>query len=295
MAGLKRPSSALPLLLVSALLLANPPHPAQAQARPTDEATRGLDGVDAQKAIAATETTHLAYVQTGDAATDQLSRQGLSGLSQFIASKTALEPGEPMAVDLEKDELSFYPILYWPVHADAAMPSPAAISRVDAYMKQGGTVLFDVEGDAAGDLSGTSVSPGQRRLRDILADLDVPPLEPVPRDHVLTKAFYILDNFPGRHTGSDLWVESLNRSGDAQARPASAGDGVSSIMITSNDFASAWAIDDNGLFVRPTDSADPAQREYAYRAGVNIVMYVLTGNYKADQVHVPALLERLGQ
>ncbi|KTQ86957.1 RNA-binding protein [Aureimonas ureilytica] len=295
MAGLKRPSSALPLLLVSALLLANPPHPAQAQARPADEATRGLEGVDAQKAIAATETTHLAYVQTGDAATDQLSRQGLSGLSQFIASKTALEPGEPMAVDLEKDELSFYPILYWPVHADAAMPSPAAISRVDAYMKQGGTVLFDVEGDAAGDLSGTSVSPGQRRLRDILADLDVPPLEPVPRDHVLTKAFYILDNFPGRHTGSDLWVESLNRSGDAQARPASAGDGVSSIMITSNDFASAWAIDDNGLFMRPTDSADPAQREYAYRAGVNIVMYVLTGNYKADQVHVPALLERLGQ
>jgi hypothetical protein len=25
------------------------------------------------------------------------------------------------------------------------------------------------------------------------------------------------------------------------------------------------------------------------------VMYTLTGNYKADQVHVPALLERLGQ
>jgi hypothetical protein len=25
------------------------------------------------------------------------------------------------------------------------------------------------------------------------------------------------------------------------------------------------------------------------------VMYALTGNYKSDQVHVPALLERLGQ
>jgi hypothetical protein len=40
---------------------------------------------------------------------------------------------------------------------------------------------------------------------------------------------------------------------------------------------------------------DPWQREYAHRAGVNIVMYMLTGNYKADQVHIPALLERLGQ
>jgi hypothetical protein len=25
------------------------------------------------------------------------------------------------------------------------------------------------------------------------------------------------------------------------------------------------------------------------------VMYTLTGNYKSDQVHVPAILERLGQ
>ncbi|ALN72725.1 DUF4159 domain-containing protein [Aureimonas sp. AU20] len=293
--GARRPSSALPLLLLGAALLAWPADPARAQTRAPNEATQGLDGIDAQKAIEATEATHLAYVETGDAETDRISRQGLSGLSQFVASKTALEPGEPEAVDIERDELSFFPILYWPVHANAPMPTQAAISRVDAYMKQGGTVLFDVEGDAAGDLSGAAVSPGQRRLRDILADLDVPPLEPVPADHVLTKAFYILDSFPGRHTGSDLWVESLTRNPDAQARPASAGDGVSSIMITSNDFASAWAVDDSGLFVRPTDSADPAQRDYAYRAGVNIVMYVLTGNYKADQVHVPALLERLGQ
>ena len=33
----------------------------------------------------------------------------------------------------------------------------------------------------------------------------------------------------------------------------------------------------------------------ARRFGVNLVMYVLTGNYKDDQVHLPALLERLGE
>jgi hypothetical protein len=291
---------AAPAALVLAFALAGAGVPidrvfAQGSPSPAALATQGLEGVDAARAIAATETTHLAYVETGEAATDEISRQGLDGLSQFIASKTALEPGPPMAVDIATDELSFFPILYWPVHPSAPMPSEEAISRVDAYMKQGGTVLFDVEGDAMGDLSGTVVSEGQRRLRDILADLDIPPLEPVPADHVLTKAFYIMDSFPGRHTGSDLWVESLVRSADAEARPASAGDGVSSIMITSNDLASAWAVDDSGLFVFPTDNADPSQREYAYRAGVNIVMYVLTGNYKADQVHVPALLERLGQ
>ena len=70
---------------------------------------------------------------------------------------------------------------------------------------------------------------------------------------------------------------------------------MSSIIITSNDLAGAWAMRRR----RPADAAagpgEPRQREIAFRAGVNIVMYALTGNYKADQVHVPALLERLGQ
>jgi hypothetical protein len=45
----------------------------------------------------------------------------------------------------------------------------------------------------------------------------------------------------------------------------------------------------------PVIGGDPRQREMALRGGVNLVIYTLTGNYKADQVHVPALLERLGQ
>ena len=59
--------------------------------------------------------------------------------------------------------------------------------------------------------------------------------------------------------------------------------------------AGAWAADETGRFLFPTVPADSLQREMALRTGINIVMYTLTGNYKADQVHVPALLERLGQ
>ncbi|MDY8110081.1 DUF4159 domain-containing protein [Fulvimarina sp. 2208YS6-2-32] len=250
---------------------------------------------DMQRAIEATQTTRLAFVETGDASVDDLSQAGLSGLSQFIAAKTALEPGSPMGVDIETDELAFYPLIYWPIDPTTPMPSDAAISRIDAYMKQGGTVLFDVADEAMAGLSGGNASAGQMRLREIVGDLDIPPLEPVPTDHVLTKSFYILDDFVGRYADSELWVESLVEGPEGEMRPARGGDGVSSIMITSNDFASAWAVDDAGLFLYPTGASDPMQREYAYRAGVNIVMYVLTGNYKADQVHVPALLERLGQ
>ena len=134
-------------------------------------------------------------------------------------------------------------------------------------------------------------------LRAILSSLDIPELEPVPREHVLTKTFYLLKEFPGRFNSGRLWVEALPTVNDDEpaSRPARGGDGVSSIMITSNDFAGAWAIRQDGQAMLPLVSAEPRQREFAFRAGVNIVMYTLTGNYKADQVHVPALLERLGQ
>lgn len=242
------------------------------------------------------DTTHLAYVVTGEAEVDRISERGLEGLTQFLTYRTTLEPGTPMGVDISKDELSFYPIIYWPVSASAPMPSAQAVSRIDAYMRAGGTVLFDTRdqisalGNSGGD------SPNTERLQQILGNLDIPPLEPVPTDHVLTKSFYLLTSFPGRYSGSPLWIESqLDKQDGAADRPARSADGVSPIMITGNDLAGAWAIDEAGNPLLPTVPADETQREYAYRAGVNIMMYMLTGNYKADQVHIPALLERLGQ
>ncbi|WP_075219382.1 DUF4159 domain-containing protein [Acuticoccus yangtzensis] len=244
-------------------------------------------------AMRASLQTRLAFVSTGNADVDRVSEAGLTGLSQALTARTAVEPSEPMSVNVETDELAFFPLIYWPVTADAPRPSDAAIARVDAYMKNGGTILFDTR-DQAGSLSGSTTTAATMALRRILDGLDIPPLEPVPEDHVLTKTFYLLDAFPGRWSGSPLWVEaSLGESrGD---RPARAGDGVSPIIITANDLAGAWAVSPNGGFLLPTSPADPYQRELAYRAGVNIAIYTMTGNYKADQVHIPALLERLGQ
>jgi hypothetical protein len=253
------------------------------------------DAFDLQAAL----STRLAYVLTGDAGIDDTSRAGLEGLSRVLADRTALEPGAPQGVDVERDELAFFPVLYWPVDAGARPPSAAAVAKIDAYMKNGGTIIFDTR-DTLYDLNLRGTVNGSRAnaaLRAILADLDIPALEPVPEDHVLTKAFYILTDFPGRYSGGPLWVEaSAARDPETAAgRPVRPGDGVTPIMITGNDFAGAWATDQGGGFLYPTVPPDPRQRELAYRVGVNIVMYALTGNYKADQVHVPAILERLGQ
>ncbi|MCA0024932.1 DUF4159 domain-containing protein [Mesorhizobium sp. B263B1A] len=239
--------------------------------------------------------TRIAYVLTGVPGDDSISRAGLEGLTRFLIEKTALEPGAPAGVDISKDELSFFPLIYWPIDPAAAMPSQAAIARIDAYMQQGGTVLFDTRDQFANGIGADSTSPATERLRDILGNLNVPPLEPVPSDHVLTKSFFILPEFPGRFAGSPLWVEASLDASNAENRPVRTGDGVSPIMITANDFAGAWAVDENGDPLLPTVPNDPMQRIYALRAGVNIMMYMLTGNYKSDQVHVPILLERLGQ
>ncbi len=241
-------------------------------------------------ALAAVLETHLAYVLTGDSELDELSRAGLDGLSNALRRRTALEPGAPIGVNIERDELAFFPLLYWPVSEFQPEVSAAGLARVEAYMRQGGTILFDTR-DQDRTIQGLTTRSSQA-LRDLLEQLDIPPLEPVPDTHVLTKAFYLMADFPGRWDGGHLWIE---RAKSGNGATSTSNDGVSSILIGSNDYAGAWARDASGRALYAAVPGGERQREIATRTGVNIVMYALTGNYKADQVHLPALLERLGQ
>ncbi len=239
--------------------------------------------------------TRLAYVRTGNAEIDRMSRAGLQGLSDVLTSRTAVEPAEPVGLDIARDELVFFPLIYWPVPREPGRLADETLARVDAYMKQGGMILFDTrdQNQRTFDELGIGGAPDETGLAALIGRLDLPRLEPVPQEHVLTKSFYLLDNFPGRWDGGKLWVEA--RSSGNEPGQAVRADGVSSIIITSNDFAGAWARDDSGRPLLPVVPGGDVQRDMAYRTGVNIVMYALTGNYKADQVHLPALLERLGQ
>ncbi|MES1990729.1 MAG: DUF4159 domain-containing protein [Pseudomonadota bacterium] len=241
-------------------------------------------------ALDAANNTRLAYVITGDTTTDETSRAGLEGLSKVLRARTAFQPAAPMGVDVKRDELAFFPLLYWPMTSGQENLTPDALARVNAYMEHGGTILFDTR-DQDQNITGL-VGPGTQTLRRLIGKLDLPPLTPVSKTHVLTKSFYLLQDFPGRFDGGMLWVV---RDGGNTGQDALSKDGVSPIIVGSNDYAAAWARDATGRPVYPTEPGGEGQREMAYRFGVNLVMYTLTGNYKADQVHIPALLERLGQ
>ena len=264
--------------IVLALLLV---HPFAAHADQASDMKAALD-------------TRLAYVVTGVADVDATSKAGLTGLGAYLKARTSYAPLEPVGVDLERDDLSFYPLLYWPMDPRQKDLSPTALARISNYMRNGGTILFDTRDLTLGATAGAN-SSGEQTLRRLVAKLDMPPLEPVPADHVLTKAFYLLQDFPGRWSGGKVWVERLPPADpDAGPEPARGGDSVSPVIIGSNDYAGAWAVDGNGQALHDVSPGGEEQREMAVRFGINVVMYALTGNYKTDQVHAPALLERLG-
>ena len=284
------------LLVAGGFCFVSPASTARAQ---DSSAARGgpkpeaVAGPVSRRDLASALTTRLAYVVSGDARVDEISRQGLLTLSTTLANRTSLSPGEPVGIDPGKDDLAFYPLLYWPIVANAPMPSAAATARIAAFMRQGGTILFDTR-DALSVRPSGAPTPETAWLRDLLANVDVPELEPVPPSHVVTKTFYLIDAFVGRYASGPTWIEALPPAiGDAANRPARSGDGVSPIVVTGNDLAGGWAGDDYGEALYPLVPGDPRQHEMALRGGVNLVMYTLTGNYKADQVHVRDLLERL--
>ena len=226
--------------------------------------------------------TRLAYVQTGNAEVDEVSRLGLAGLSDFVNRRTAAALADPVGVVPGRDDLSFFPLLYWPVLGDAPQPDAQMAAALNGFMRQGGIILFDTRDEGSGE----GFSPGARTaLRRVTRDLSVPPLAPVPEEHVLRRAFYLLQDLPGRFTGGVVWVA---REQDR------ANDSVSPVIIGGHDWAAAWAMDARGNNPYAVIPGGARQRMLAYRFGVNLVMYALTGNYKGDQVHVPAILERLG-
>lgn len=279
----RAPASLAFAVILTGVAIALSPSHAGAQGSPQANPQISAQPKSAQPKTATKATPKdlsLAYIRTGDAATDARARAGLEGLSRVLAARTSVEPGAVIGVDPTQTDLALFPILYWLLPDRPIETTPEAARALDFYMKSGGVIFVDSRG------AGRAPAAAHAIARAALRDLEAPPLETVPEGHVLTKSFYILRGFPGRYQNAKLWVET------AASAAASANDGVSPLIIGDGDWASAWA---NAAPIVQYGEYSPAQRnqEVAARVGVNIVLYALTGNYKADQVHFETLLKRL--
>ena len=276
----------LPLLATMLTLMALAPLDA-ARAQPLE---RPIESAATQAALA----MRLAFVRTGDPTTDRIAEAGLRGLTLELTRRTSSEPVAPAGVDPETDDLSVYPFLYWPMTPGAAAPSERALANIENFIRFGGLIVFDTRDDERA-ISGVD-TPEAVALKTIVAGLDLPPLSPLAGDHVLYRSFYLLSDLPGRMATRPVWAQAGEGPNDS----------VTPVIIGGRDWAGAWATNAAGEPLLPTtasgrpcaaiEGAAPRPlRECAYRAGVNMVMVALTGNYKSDQVHTPTLLERLGR
>ena len=256
-----------------------PPRPATTQATPQDKP--GPPPLTEEQALKGSLDMRLAYIVTGDKEVDDISKAGLEGLSEILRNRTSVEPADPVGLDLERDEPRLYPLIYWPVTSTQPALSPRAQAALDRYLRTGGIIFIDTRDQ---HMSFDRPAGGNPDLKRLLAGVETPPLQAMPQDHVLTKAFYLLSDMPGRWQGGKLWIE---------AGTGRVNDGVTTIVIGSNDYAGAWAVDQRGRGIMPVSPGGETQREMAFRFGVNLVMHALTGNYKDDQVHLPDIMQRL--
>ncbi|MBI3440796.1 MAG: DUF4159 domain-containing protein [Proteobacteria bacterium] len=228
---------------------------------------------------------YLGYITTSDQTIDRTSFNGLTGLGEEINKRTSAKVKGVSALNPESDQLSYYPLIYWPMTERQDELSVAAARNIQNYLSQGGMIIFDTRDGQFGG-SQDSATPGARQLRKLTQRIQIPELIVVPSDHILTRSFYLLDEFPGRYSGGKLWVEK---------EPSPHHDSVTSVVIGDNDWAAAWSKDAGDQSRYEIEPGGERQREIAYRFGINLVMGALTGSYKADQVHVPYILERIGQ
>lgn len=234
-----------------------------------------------EQALKGSLDIRLAYIVTGDKEIDDISKAGLEGLSEILRNRTSVEPADPVGLDLERDEPRLYPFIYWPVTPTQPALSPRAQAALDRYLRTGGIIFIDTRDQ---HMTFDRPAGGNPDLKRLLAGVETPPLVSMPSDHVLTKAFYLLSDVPGRWQGGKLWIE---------AGGGRVNDGVTTVVIGSNDYAGAWATDQRGRGLMPVSPGGETQREMSFRFGVNLVMHALTGNYKDDQVHLQDIMQRL--
>jgi uncharacterized protein DUF4159/aerotolerance regulator-like protein len=281
--GRAAPVSAILAALLGLATIATP-HVTQAQTTPVAAPSAEKPGpppLTDEQALKGSLDTRLAYIVTGDKEVDDLSKAGLEGLSEILRNRTSVEPADPVALDLDKDEPRLYPLIYWPITSSQPNLSPRASASLDRYLRTGGILFVDTRDQQMSFDRGASGNPDLKRL---LSGIETPPLITMPPDHVLTKSFYLLSEMPGRWAGGKLWIEAGN---------GRVNDGVTTIIIGSNDYAGAWAVDPRGRGLNPVMPGGETQREMAFRVGVNLVMHALTGNYKDDAVHLQDIMQRL--
>ncbi len=191
-----------------------------------------------------------------------------------VAARTSIEV-YPDSRPFEADdrELFYFPFAYF--GGDGTFPplSEAAVTNLRRYLTYGGFIFADANDGSDGEGFDASFR------REMVRILPGSPLTRLSQEHVVFKTYYLLDHHAGR-----LLVRPYFEAAMLGQRAG--------VIYSHNDLAGAWARDEQGDWEYEVSPGGEAQRETAFRTGVNLVMYALCLDYKEDAVHVPFIMKR---
>lgn len=219
------------------------------------------------------DSVFLAYIRSSSTA-DSVAESGLKALAARLTEKTSLEASvknkniKVTGIDIETQDICFFPSIYWPVDVDSQPLSSEAQLKVQTYLARGGFIMFDIR-DAGLEWRST--------LKNLLGAVNIGTLEPMQDNHILRNTFYRNSNLPGSINLEPVYVQKPFRTD---------GDRVSQVVVSTRNWAAAWA----GLTFAPGS----AGQEMALRGGINMILYFYTGNYKQDQIEAGRTLEKIG-
>ncbi len=116
----------------------------------------------------------------------------------------------------------------------------------------------------------------RKEIKEIIPNHE---LKRLPMDHPLFQAFYLIGNIGGRQKVNP-YLEGITI------------DNWTPVIYSQNDLSGAWTRDKFGKWIHECVPGGEAQRSFAFKLGINIIVYSLTSDYKKDLVHHPFIKRR---
>lgn len=174
---------------------------------------------------------------------------------------------------LSDPDLFYYPFLYMTGKYEFEPFTPQERELLRRFLSYGGFLFAE---DAMGAKGFGFDRAFRTEMKQILPNHELKRLSP---DHSVYRSFYLIENMGGRQKVNP-YLEGITL------------ENWTPVIYSQNDLSGAWARDKFGKWVNECVPGGESQRSLAFKAGINMIVYSLTSDYKKDLVHHPFIKRR---
>ncbi len=200
--------------------------------------------------------------------------QFLEAIIEELELRTSIDAmKERRSLTLTDPDLFFSPFLYMAGKYEFEPFTPQEREILKRFLTYGGSLFAE---DTMGAKGFGFDRAFRTEMKQILPHHE---LKRLPPDHSVYRSFYLIENIGGRQKVSP-YLEGIII------------DNWTPVIYSQNDLSGAWARDKFGKWINECVPGGESQRSLAFKAGINIIVYSLTSDYKKDLVHHPFIKRR---